>query len=119
MNALEICHTHKMTLVGFDSRTEAEHFNKVAGKRVWVGVNDSENEGIFVRVSDGKPVDIPWDFGEPNNGRGLYWREHCVESIPGQKFNDICCIIELNFACEKIEVILGAPNGAVDLNELW
>ena len=104
-----------MTLAVFGSFNEAKHFNKVARREVWVGINDSDKEGEFVRVTDKQKVDIPWDYGEPNNAA---YSEHCVQSVPGKNFNDNRCGSEIFYSCEKVEIFLNEDDGAVDSEEL-
>lgn len=107
-----------MNLVTFDSHQEAVHFNKIAMKEVWVGITDKEKEGVFVKITDGKSVVLPWDYGEPNNGRGTYHNEHCVESVHSKSFNDNLCSYQFGYACEKVEANIDVDDEFNDEDDL-
>jgi Lectin C-type domain len=100
-SAKDKCESFGLNMATFDSKDEAVYFNKVAGKGTWVGISDREKEGLFVKVTDGKTVDLPWDEGEPNNGKG---KEHCVESVYGKNFNDNDCDFEFAYGCERVHI---------------
>ncbi|XP_062066106.1 collectin-11 isoform X1 [Lepus europaeus] len=66
--------------------------------RVFIGINDLEQEGAFV-YSDRTPVQAfsKWRSGEPNNA---YDEEDCVEMVASGGWNDVACHITMYFLCE-------------------
>lgn len=68
----------------------------VTSQIVWIGVNDVDLEGHFVKVTGGPATFLPWGQGEPNNSGG---NEDCVELL-GPSFNDDSCDTPLPFLCE-------------------
>uniref|UniRef100_G1SVR4 Collectin-11 n=2 Tax=Oryctolagus cuniculus TaxID=9986 RepID=G1SVR4_RABIT len=66
--------------------------------RVFIGINDLEQEGAFV-YSDRTPVQAfsKWRGGEPNNA---YDEEDCVEMVASGGWNDVACHITMYFLCE-------------------
>lgn len=98
--AKDYCEDYGMNLVTFESFEEAQYFNSIAGKEVWVGTNDFEEEGVFRQITDGSIPSLPWNEGEPNNYEG---NEDCVQSGFDGGFNDHDCSLENLFACEIVE----------------
>ena len=68
----------------------------------WIGITDSETEGIFKWISTNstKPSFRRWGPGEPND---LHGSEDCVELRKSKyfKWNDIGCLFYNRFICEK------------------
>jgi hypothetical protein len=64
--------------------------------KLWIGVDDVDEENHFVLVTGGPAVYLPWAAGEPNNSQGV---EDCVELI-GDALNDDSCDTPLPFLCE-------------------
>lgn len=68
---------------------------------VWVGLNDIDEEGVFV-WTDGSPNTYARYFGsEPDNYAG---NENCVVIITGGNaadFRDITCSLPRPFICER------------------
>ncbi|XP_078499059.1 uncharacterized protein LOC144754746 isoform X2 [Lissotriton helveticus] len=61
---------------------------KSKNKRVFLGITDKEEEGVFKRL-DGKRITFAnWNVNEPNNGGG---DEDCVEMVANGKWNDKEC----------------------------
>jgi hypothetical protein len=68
----------------------------VTSSIVWIGVNDVDLEGHFVKVTGGPATFLPWAQGEPNDSGGA---EDCVELV-GHDLNDDRCDTQLPFLCE-------------------
>ena len=52
------------------SDEENEYFSTLATESIWLGINDVENEGVWVD-NDGKRISYQnWGYGEPNNVDG-------------------------------------------------
>ncbi|KAF4115384.1 hypothetical protein G5714_002873 [Onychostoma macrolepis] len=68
-------------LIIINNKEEQEFITKViSGNIVWIGLTDSDNEGVWKWV-DGSALTTGfsfWGIGEPNGGR----RENCVASYP-------------------------------------
>jgi hypothetical protein len=92
------CEKKGMNLATFDSFEEAQYFNSIAGKDVWVGITDAVEEDKFVQVTGAPTPNLPWNYGEPNNYNE---NEHCVESGYDGGFNDFDCSMKFRFACER------------------
>ncbi|KAF7645313.1 hypothetical protein LDENG_00206740 [Lucifuga dentata] len=81
---------------------EEEVFGRKFTKNLWIGLNDTETEGVW-KWLDGTPVDKSyWGPGEPNNdyeGRS----ENCAELRSGafKGLNDLPCDIKTFWICEK------------------
>ena len=76
--------------------------HKADWRRLWVGLNDRDNEGVYV-WSDGSPVHedgLNWRPNQPDNYKGT---ENCVELFTSNgRLNDRVCdgVIKLAFACK-------------------
>ncbi|KAK7161074.1 hypothetical protein R3I94_003910 [Phoxinus phoxinus] len=68
----------------------------------WIGLSDSETEGIMTWVDNSALNQGFWDRGEPNNFGG---DEDCIELDPGRdpvnNWNDAPCIMGKKCICEK------------------
>lgn len=60
---------------------------KSKSKRVFLGINDKEEEGVFKHLEGKRITFANWSANEPNNGGD----EDCVEMIANGKWNDIAC----------------------------
>ncbi|XP_029976930.1 galactose-specific lectin nattectin-like [Salarias fasciatus] len=70
-------------------------------KHTWNGLSDIAKEGAWM-WSDGSQVNfLLWNEGEPNNGGGAGFVEHCGHTNAGIDFmwNDAGCGHELPFVC--------------------
>uniref|UniRef100_A0A673L0Q7 Si:ch73-343l4.8 n=1 Tax=Sinocyclocheilus rhinocerous TaxID=307959 RepID=A0A673L0Q7_9TELE len=71
-------------------------------ERVWIGLSDTENEGIMKWVDNSRLKQGFWHNGEPNNQDG---NEDCIELMPSNpvlnNWNDLPCSQEKKGFCEK------------------
>ncbi|XP_078069321.1 collectin-11 isoform X1 [Mustelus asterias] len=76
----------------------ASYISEAGLSRVFIGVNDLEEEGQFV-FTDGSPLQTfnKWRNGEPNNA---YDEEDCAEMVSSGGWNDVTCHITMYFVCE-------------------
>ena len=74
------------------------HFN-FRGTAHWLGIHDTEIEGLFVYESDGTEITFDqWNAGEPNN----LGDEHCVQKQASGFWNDGNCDQHLTYVCEYL-----------------
>ena len=68
--------------------------------RFWIGINDIRKEREF-EWDDGLRCKFRnWLSGEPNNDKGPYPIEHCMEfQVNNGQWNDVSCIFMHPFAC--------------------
>ncbi|XP_052320935.1 CD209 antigen-like protein C isoform X2 [Oncorhynchus keta] len=90
-------------LVIINSREE-QTFLFNLNKRLWIGLTDSDNEGIWKWV-DGTPLITGyWYYPQPDNAVPTQ-NEDCVEirndQLPLKAWNDLSCDSQLNWICEK------------------
>jgi hypothetical protein len=100
-SASDYCKDRNMIIATFESRAEASFFSSRAGKEVWVGANDIQEENNFVQLDFVKNPDIPWNSGEPNDANN---NEDCVQTYNGG-YQDNGCFKQFKFGCEWIEYI--------------
>ena len=101
-SASKYCEERGMNLATFESFEEANYFNSIAGKEVWVGITDAVKEGEFIQVTGTPAPSLPWNAGEPNDYEN---NEDCVQSGYDGGFNDHDCSLVMRFACEKYEEV--------------
>ncbi|XP_062379664.1 collectin-11 isoform X2 [Sardina pilchardus] len=66
--------------------------------RVFIGLNDIEQEGHFVYVErSAMSTFSKWREGEPNNA---YEDEDCVEMVAAGEWIDVACSLTMYFVCE-------------------
>ena len=99
-------------LVDIDSVEESNFVLGLADEsvdRFWIGINDLNNEGEFVRSDGNAPSFLNWFRGEPNDH---HYTEDCAEVIMGYsggkpfngRWNDLNCDTKHSgqaFVCEK------------------
>ncbi|XP_060565783.1 perlucin-like [Ruditapes philippinarum] len=95
-----ILHGH---LVHIENETENDflknHLRTLKDSRFWIGLTDSETEGVFKWIDDSSTASFTnWIPGHPDNiGKG----EDCVEIYISFKWNDRDCRATLKYICEK------------------
>ena len=73
------------------------------GEKIWVGLDDRTQEGVFVWHEDGEVLSESlkedlFALGQPSNNQGM---EHCVHlRLDARDLNDAKCSFEFIFACE-------------------
>lgn len=76
----------------------AAYIREAAVSRVYIGLSDSEREGVFSYV-DSSPMSTfsAWRLGEPNNA---YDQEDCTDLLPTGEWTDVSCSPTMYFVCE-------------------
>ncbi|XP_071779401.2 CD209 antigen-like protein C isoform X1 [Centroberyx gerrardi] len=101
----EDCRQRGADLVIINSREEQD-FTRQFKKLIWIGLTDSETEGIWKWVDGSTLTTRYWGPGEPNSDKGK--NEDCVEIRFFNlinSWNDESCDIQNFWICEKT----GAP----------
>ncbi|XP_077323756.1 mannose-binding protein C-like isoform X2 [Lithobates pipiens] len=68
------------------------------GTNAVLGMNDKQTQGIFQYLINMVISYQNWDYGEPNNHRGI--NEDCVEVLYSGKWNDYPCEMSKLVVCE-------------------
>ena len=84
-------------------RSEAENdyiADLIPNNNIWIGINDIDQEGVFVAVDGSDITYTNWDSGEPNND----WNEDVVIIRVGhwkrqKAWNDIPAYYKQRFVC--------------------
>ncbi|VDI80948.1 Hypothetical predicted protein [Mytilus galloprovincialis] len=64
-----------------------------------LGGSDIEKEGDWIWSTSQTDITVSdWDVGEPTNSNG---EEHCLQMSSNTKWNDVPCIHQTRFICEK------------------
>ncbi|XP_062594037.1 hepatic lectin-like [Saccostrea cucullata] len=69
-----------------------------SGNKFFIDGSDEAIEDDW-RLSDGNLLYLDWKPGEPNSCCKKY--EHCVIIFRNGKYNDVSCIAEISFLCER------------------
>lgn len=82
-----------------------------------------ESNGTMKWMGNNKPLTYTnWAAGQPNNALGLDKCIHLHESVSNDghlpfTWNDICCVAELNFICEKLPEYDNNGKRKIEFNE--
>ncbi|TRY86242.1 hypothetical protein DNTS_026413, partial [Danionella cerebrum] len=80
------------------NRAIAAYVTEAGLTRVYIGINDLEQEGHFVYVERSAMSTFSrWREGEPNNA---YDDEDCVEMVNSGEWIDVACHLTMYFVCE-------------------
>ncbi|XP_071842306.1 uncharacterized protein [Apostichopus japonicus] len=72
---------------------------------IWIGIHDSEKEGVWTYEDGSSLTYVNWGNGEPNGGL-RHGDEDCVLMRKGGDYNDVKCEVwKLHFCCEYYVVI--------------
>ncbi|XP_072525632.1 uncharacterized protein [Salminus brasiliensis] len=97
----EDCRERGADLLIINSREEQKFIHKLRGDRwAWIGLTDSEREGVWKWVDGSALITGFWGTGEPNGSK-----EHCVltsyMSDPVKNWADFTCYYQFVWICEK------------------
>lgn len=93
----EDCLHRGADLMIIDSQEEQD-FSKRLFKRMWIGLTDTEKEGVWKWVDGSLLRKSFWETGEPNNEHGT---ENCAEINFRDGWNDFTCNHLNYWICEK------------------
>uniref|UniRef100_A0A8C2PSX8 Si:ch73-343l4.8 n=1 Tax=Cyprinus carpio TaxID=7962 RepID=A0A8C2PSX8_CYPCA len=100
------CRDRGADLVIINTEEKQRFISSLVSERVWIGLSDTENEGIMKWVDNSPLKQGFWLKGEPNNANN----EDCIElnynrEKPGwsplNSWNDMLCSEKIKGICEK------------------
>ncbi|XP_016139807.1 CD209 antigen-like [Sinocyclocheilus grahami] len=98
----QYCRDRGADLVIINSEEKQRFISSFIKDRVWIGLSDTENEGIMKWVDNSTLKPGFWLNGEPNNQDG---DEDCIELMPSNpvlnNWNDLPCSQKRKGFCEK------------------
>lgn len=71
----------------------------LGGSGFWIDGTAIAEPQICWRTSEGHPFYLNWNGGEPNNDGN---QENCVQFLSNNLYNDLTCLNNLPFLCEKL-----------------
>ncbi|XP_052400896.1 CD209 antigen-like protein E isoform X2 [Carassius gibelio] len=99
----QYCRDRGADLVIINTEEKQRHISSLVKERVWIGLSDTEKEGIMKWVDNSQLNQVFWARGEPNNYHGE--NEDCIELIPSdpalENWNDRPCSEKKKGICEK------------------
>ena len=102
LDAIHQCESDGAYMADPKSHAENNFIAGILSEYSWIGINDIDQEGKFVRSSDGLQVSYTnWGWGEPNNVNqwdGAYG-EDAVAIHPTGEWNDASIYNEHKFVC--------------------
>uniref|UniRef100_A0A671SRG8 C-type lectin domain-containing protein n=1 Tax=Sinocyclocheilus anshuiensis TaxID=1608454 RepID=A0A671SRG8_9TELE len=103
----QYCRDRGADLVIINTDEKQRFISSLVSERVWVGLSDTENEGIMKWVDNSTLKQGFWLKGEPNNYYEnedcieLYYKRDQVEMSPLNSWNDQPCSEKKKGICEK------------------
>ncbi|XP_045479162.1 perlucin-like isoform X1 [Harmonia axyridis] len=108
IKAMQYCREHGMDLLSIETGVENIEIiaylkkNYPKAEHIWTSGTDMGEEGSFVWLSTGRPLNFTsWCNGQPDNAGK---NEHCLEilrlGVENYVWNDRSCLSEYNFICE-------------------
>ncbi|XP_052459482.1 CD209 antigen-like protein 2 [Carassius gibelio] len=103
----QYCRDRGADLVIINTEEKQRHISSLVKERVWIGLSDSENEGIMKWVDNSPLKQGFWLTGEPSNYGDI---EDCIELnfnreksgwSPLSSWNDDVCSVKKKGICEK------------------
>ncbi|XP_026118117.1 C-type lectin domain family 4 member E-like [Carassius auratus] len=98
----QYCRDRGADLVIINTEEKQRFISSFATESVWIGLSDTEDEGIMKWVDNSPLKQGFWDENEPNDLGGT---EDCVVLNPGRpimnNWNDLSCSYTIHFICEK------------------
>ena len=88
-------------------RSKAENFyiaDLIPNNRIWIGINDIDQEGVFVAVDGSNITYTNWDSGEPNNANNedavtIHYPANSIRPERQKTWNDVTVNALVKFVC--------------------
>ncbi|XP_026072828.1 CD209 antigen-like protein 2 [Carassius auratus] len=102
----QYCRDRGADLVIINTEEKQRFISSLVSERVWIGLSDTENEGVMTWVDNSTLKQGFWLKGEPNNA----YNEDCIELnynrkktgwSPLNSWNDHSCSAKKRGICEK------------------
>ncbi|XP_059407675.1 C-type lectin domain family 4 member A-like [Carassius carassius] len=103
----QYCRDRDADLVIINTEEKQRFISSLVSERVWIGLSDTENEGIMKWVDNSTLKQGFWVKNQPNNQNG---NQNCVEMnynrgktgwTPLNSWNDFSCLEVKKGFCEK------------------
>ncbi|XP_056622938.1 CD209 antigen-like protein E [Triplophysa dalaica] len=89
-------------LVIINTEEEQRYIHSIIKEDTWIGLSDTDKEGVMKWVDNSTPKVSFWISGEPNNAHG---NEDCVQIVSSyplkNSWNDQPCTEERRWICEN------------------
>ncbi len=103
------CQARGADLVVIEDADENAFLLAQGVEEAWIGLSDTEKEGVFLWVDGSAPAYENWNEGEPNDSGG---NEDCGQMRLEGMWNDVPCDTALGYVCE--DVVLRSPRDLPD-----